>query len=180
MTAAEAMRAAAGSCGRALELGTRRWGLEPTHHRALFPDSCAFTMTDYMDGQDVDVVSDAHDFKEFPDEQFEGVFSASTFEHIQFPWVAAGALFRIIKPGGWLYVATHHTFPVHGYPFDYSRWTDQGLRSLFEWVGFEVVEANMTGKCVIVPPTDIGPWDSNAPAFLGVEVFCRKPSEGVV
>lgn len=175
MTAAEAVVVAAASCEKALELGTRKWGLHSTHHRSMFPASCDFTMTDYLEGDDVDVVSDAHDFKEFKNDSFEGVYSASTFEHIQFPWVAAGALFRIIQSGGWLYVATHQTFPVHGYPFDYTRWTDEGLRSLFEWVGFEVVEANMTDRCVITPPSNITVWDTNAPAYLGVEVFCRKP-----
>jgi hypothetical protein len=175
MTAAEEVVVAAASCNKALELGTRKWGLQSTHHRSMFPAGCDFTMTDYLEGDDVDVVSDAHDFKEFKNNSFDGVYSASTFEHIQFPWVAAGALFRIVKSGGWLYVATHHTFPVHGYPYDYTRWTDEGLRSLFEWVGFEVVKANMTGRCVITPPAGIAVWDTHAPAYLGVEVFCRKP-----
>ncbi len=175
MTAAQAVVVAASFCNKALELGTRKWGIESTHHKSMFPAGCDFTMTDYLEGDDVDVVSDAHDFKEFADGSFEGVYSASTFEHIQFPWVAAQALFRIIQSGGWLYVATHHTFPVHGYPFDYTRWTDEGLRSLFEWAGFEVVEANMTDRCVITPPSNITVWDTNAPAYLGVEVFCRKP-----
>ena len=174
MTANEAVLVAAKNTIKALELGTRRWGAQSTHHRDLFNPDCDFVMTDYLEGADVDVVSDAHDFKEFPDDTFDGVYSASTFEHIQYPWVAAAALLRIIKPGGWLYVATHQTFPVHGYPYDYTRWTDAGLRSLFEWVGFEVVEADMTNKCVIVPPPTITVWDTNAPAFLGVEVFCRK------
>lgn len=173
-TSHELMLAAAANCKKALELGTKKWGLVSTHHKALFPADCDFTMTDYLDGEDVDVVSDAHDFKEFKNNSFEGVFSASTFEHIQFPWIAAQALHRIVAPGGWLYVATHQTFPVHGYPYDYTRWTDEGLRSLFEWAGFTVEAATMDQPCKIVPPSDIGPWDHNAPSFIGVSVFCRK------
>ena len=175
MAANELVIATAKTTTKALELGTRRWGIDSTHHKHLFPANCDFTMTDYLEGDDVDVVSDAHDFKEFPDNTFEGVYSASTFEHIQYPWVAAAALLRIIKPGGWLYVATHQTFPVHGYPYDYTRWTDEGLRSLFEWVGFTVEAAEMTDRCVITPPSNITVWDTNAPAYLGVSVFCRKP-----
>ena len=175
MTTNELVVSAARTTAKALELGTRRWGVDSTHHKHLFPANCDFTMTDYLEGDDVDVVSDAHDFKEFSDNTFEGVYSASTFEHIQYPWVAAAALLRIIKPGGWLYVATHQTFPVHGYPYDYTRWTDAGLRSLFEWVGFTVEAAEMTDKCVITPPSNITVWDTNAPAYLGVSVFCRKP-----
>lgn len=175
MSANELVLFAARNTTKALELGTRKWGAQSTHHRDLFPTDCDFTMTDYLEGDDVDVVSDAHDFKEFPDNTFEGVYSASTFEHIQHPWVAAAALLRIIRPGGWLYVATHQTFPVHGYPYDYTRWTDAGLQSLFEWVGFTVEAAEMTDKCVITPPKNITVWDPNAPAYLGVSVFCRKP-----
>ena len=175
MSANESVLFAARNTTKALELGTRKWGAQSTHHRDLFPDDCDFTMTDYLEGDDVDVVSDAHDFKEFPDNTFEGVYSASTIEHIQHPWVAAAALLRIIRPGGWLYVATHQTFPVHGYPFDYTRWTDAGLQSLFEWVGFTVEAAEMTDRCVITPPKNITVWDTNAPAYLGVSVFCRKP-----
>lgn len=175
MTANESVLFAARHTTKVLELGTKRWGAQSTHHRDLFPTDCDFTMTDYLDGDDVDVVSDAHDFKEFSDNTFEGVYSASTFEHIQYPWVAAAALFRIIRPGGWLYVATHQTFPVHGYPFDYTRWTDAGLSSLFQWVGFDIEGSEMTDQCVITPPENITVWDTNAPAYLGVSVFCRKP-----
>lgn len=157
-------------CPRVLELGTRRWGENPTHHRALFGE-CEYVMTDFLDGDDVDVVSDVHDLKEFGPSEFDVVFSASTFEHVQYPWVAAGALHRVLKRGGLLYVATHQTFPVHGYPSDYTRWTDRGLESLFDWAGFRVMSAGMDTPCVIVQPSEVEVWDETAPAYIGVSVF---------
>ena len=157
-------------CPRVLELGTRRWGADPTHHRGLFGE-CEYVMTDFLDGEDVDVISDVHDLKEFDDSSFDVVYSASTFEHVQYPWVAATSLRRVLKRGGLLYVATHQTFPVHGYPSDYTRWTDKGLASLFEWSGFRVVEAGMDTRCKIVQPPEIAVWDELAPAFIGVSVF---------
>lgn len=161
--------------GRILEVGTRKWGLESTHHRALFPNASGYVMSDFMDGEDVDVVSDLHDLNEFGDDSFDGFYAASVFEHVQFPWVAAAAIYRVLKPGGWCYVATHHTFPVHGYPSDYNRWTDNGLRALFEWNLFEVESAAMNTRCTILKPAEVPVWDDHAPAFIGVSVFARKP-----
>lgn len=158
-----------------LEVGTRRWGTEPTHHKALFPNATRYVMADFMDGEDVDVVSDVHDLDEFADNEFDAFYAASLFEHVQFPWIAAMAIFDVLKPGGWAFIATHHTFPVHGYPYDYTRWTDQGLRSLFEFAGFEVQAAAMDNRCTIQPPPSVGVWDAHAPAYLGVSVFAVKP-----
>ena len=157
-----------------LELGTRKWGTASTHHKHLFPNAEHYIMADFIDGDDVHIVSDAHDLKEFPDRTFDHVFSASTFEHIQYPWVAAKAIWRVLKPSGTVFVQTHQTFPVHGYPNDYTRWSDQGLRSLFEYAGFEVISADMFDKCVIQPRADYAVWDTNAPAYIGVAVLARK------
>lgn len=157
-----------------LELGTRRWNGNPsTHNKEHFPGS-RYTMTDFIDGDDVDVVSDVHDLKEFGPGTFDAVLSYSVFEHIQFPWIAAQAIHRVLKPGGLVYAKTHQTFPVHGYPNDYTRWTDNGLRSLFEWAGFEVLDAEMAEPCVIQRPEGYPVWDYNAPAYIAVAVFCAK------
>lgn len=158
-----------------LEVGTRKWGTESTHHKHLFPNATNYVMSDFMDGDDVDVVSDVHDLKEFDDETFDAFFSSSLFEHVQYPWVAAQAILRVLKPGGWLYTATHQTFPVHGYPHDYTRWTDKGLKSVFEWAGFQVWAADMNTRCVIQKPDEIEVWDPNAPAYIGVAVYAIKP-----
>lgn len=165
---------AASETGSVLEVGTRRWGLDSTHHRAMFPNVSDYVMADFMDGVDVDVVSDLHDLKEFSDESFDAFYAASVFEHVQFPWVAAQSIHRVLKTGGWLYVATHHTFPVHGYPHDYTRWTDEGLRSLFEWAGFTVEAAGMNTRCKIQQPASVPVWDDHAPAYIGVSVVARK------
>jgi SAM-dependent methyltransferase len=157
-----------------LELGTRRWGDNPTHHRDHFPDA-VYTMSDFIDGDDVDVVSDAHFLAEFEDARFDAVLSYSTFEHIQYPWVAARAIHRVTKRGGYTYHSTHQTFPVHGYPSDYTRWTDQGLKAVFEWAGWDVKFARMFEPTTISRPDTYAVWDYTAPAYIGVEVFAVKP-----
>lgn len=160
--------------GRVLELGTRRWGDQPTHHRALFPESTEYVMSDFMDGLDVDVVSDAHNLREFGTQSFDAVFTASTFEHIEYPWVAAKAIARVLKPGGWVFCQTHQTFPVHGYPEDFTRWTDKGLAALFRSAGLVIESATHYEPATIVPRPDYPVWDPHAPAYLGVACLAYK------
>lgn len=160
---------------RVLELGTRKWGENSTHHRALFPDWVDYTMGDFMDGDDVDVITDAHNLREFEDRSFDAVISFSCYEHLTLPWVATRAIWRVLKPGGWTFHQTHQSFPVHGYPNDYTRWTDEGMAAMFEWGGFDVVQASMFEPAKIVPRPDYPVWDPTAPVYLGVCVLAVKP-----
>ena len=158
-----------------LELGTRRWGDSPTHHRHLFPEWVDYTMADFLDGEDVDIVSDAHRLTEFPDDRFDAVISFSTYEHLEWPWVATQAIYRVLKPGGWTFHQTHQSFPVHGYPSDYTRWTDKGMEAMFGWAGYEVIEASMFEPAKIVPRPDYPVLDATAPVYLGVCILAVKP-----
>ena len=175
MTALDMLMQHAPQARSVLEIGTRKWGENSTHHREWFPTADVYVMSDFMDGEDVDVVSDVHDLKEFDDCSFDGVFSSSLFEHVQYPWVAAQAMLRVLKPGGWCFTGTHQTFPIHGYPSDYTRWTDNGLRAVFEWAGFRVDAATMRMPCKILRPAEVEVWSEDAAAFINVATFAVKP-----
>lgn len=159
-----------------VEVGTKRWFDDPTHHAAWCPQGSTITMVDFIDGQDVDVVADAHDLAPFRDECFDVFMSASTWEHLYHPWIACQAALRVLRPGGILWVATHQTFPIHGYPHDYMRWTDEGIRSMFEWGGFDVLCTELQYPCIITPPKEVTRWNKGAEAFLNVAVYARKPA----
>jgi len=117
----------------ALEIGTRRWGSNSTHHKVWFPKAKKIIMTDFIDGEDVDVVADAHQLsKTFGEGAIDVIVAASVFEHLKKPWIVAEEILKTLKPGGLFFVQTHHTFPVHGYPNDYFRYTTAGLETLFE------------------------------------------------
>ncbi len=50
---------------------------------------------------------------------------------------------KALKVGGLLYIQTHQSFPLHGYPNDYFRFSQDALASLFgTTMGFEVVATN--------------------------------------
>jgi SAM-dependent methyltransferase len=162
---------------RTLEMGTLRWvDTEPTHHQVWVPHATRYTMTDVSPGLDVDVVADAHDFEPFEDEAFDLVISCSVWEHLRLPWVCAQAMARIMAPGAVAIVATHQTFPIHGYPSDYTRWTDKGLAAMFEWAGLETVHVQHVFPARIIPPREVTRWSRDAPAFLNVVGVFRKPS----
>lgn len=160
---------------RVLELGTRRWNdAVATHHAAWLPRGAEHVMSDVADGLDVDVVADAHDLAPFKTRSFDAFIAVSVWEHLRHPWVAAEAAARVLRPGGLLYVATHHAFPVHGYPSDYTRWTDEGLKALFDEPLWGGQEASFAFPCVITPPREVRAWNKAAPAYLNVDVFAVR------
>ncbi len=120
-----------------VELGTRRWTPnQPTHHKNDFHvngiDVSNYIMTDYLDGEDVDQKVDVHEFtKTFPVESIDIIFSASTFEHFKYPQLASHQLMTSLKIGGYIFIQTHQSFPLHGYPFDFYRFSRSAMESLF-------------------------------------------------
>ncbi|HYP49253.1 MAG TPA: methyltransferase domain-containing protein, partial [Thermoleophilaceae bacterium] len=76
-------------------------------------------------------------------ESFDVILTCSTFEHVKYPWIAAHELMKTLRVGGQLYLQTVHSFPLHGYPSDYYRFSREALASLFPaGMGFKVVATN--------------------------------------
>lgn len=73
------------------------------------------------------------------------VLSTQVLEHVESPTTVVDEIERILKIGGVAIVSTHGVFPVHPCPNDYWRWTDSGLRRLFErFDKVQVIAANST------------------------------------
>ena len=159
-----------------LELGTKRSDPNfPTHHREWHPEA-GWTMADAEDGTDVDIVTNAHDMREqFADESFDAVIAVSVWEHLERPWVAAKEVERVLAKGGIVYIATHQTFPIHGYPSDFFRFSDKALTLIFEDAGLEVISADYSYPAKIQPPPEVTRWNHAAPAYLNVDLYARKP-----
>jgi len=85
----------------------------------------------------VDVVADLTALP-FDDDSFDAATSEQVFEHLENPTKAAAELMRVVRPGGLIHIATPFLYPWHPSPSDYSRWTCEGLASLFP--GCAVVE----------------------------------------
>ena len=85
----------------------------------------------------VDVVADAHDLP-FLDNSVDGVITTWTLEHLKYPEKVIREIYRVLTPGGYLYLSTNFVMPYHSSPADYYRWSSQGLEVLLE--DFETLE----------------------------------------
>lgn len=114
------------------------YGAGGSPYRSLFPNS-TYHRADflYSNGLDFRVAADST-IVDIADETYDLVLSTQVLEHVQNPEVYLREAFRVLKPGGTLLITTHGTFPDHGCPYDYWRWTNDGLRRAMESAGFRV------------------------------------------
>ena len=74
----------------------------------------------FLYSNEMDCIADAHALP-FADEMFSYVYSLAVFEHLHSPWIAADEIFRVLKPGGEVYVLTAFMQHLHGYPNHYFK-----------------------------------------------------------
>ena len=84
----------------------------------------------YLYSTDLHSLVDAHQMP-FPDNSFDYVYSLAVFEHLHSPWIAAEEIFRVLKPGGKVFVLTAFMQHMHGYPNHYFNMTTSGLQRIF-------------------------------------------------
>ncbi|MBV9065401.1 MAG: class I SAM-dependent methyltransferase [Methylobacteriaceae bacterium] len=170
---------------RVLEVGTKQ-SIEGrvTHvhgHFELVPRA-NYTMADVEAGNDVDVIADLHSLPVEWTNRFAAVVAISVFEHLERPWIAAREIARVLKPGGFCFIATHQTFPLHGYPSDFFRFSKEALTLIFEDAGLNVAEAGYQFRTKISVPDEIVPssyheaWNGAFPSYMAVNLFAEKRS----
>lgn len=104
---------------------------------------------DMQKGHGVDVVADIHNPPAEWHGRFTGILCSEVLEHVARPWVALPKIRSLLQPGGWIVVTTLTTFPVHGFPDDYYRYTTSGLKLLLEDAGFRNVKTENAGEIVL-------------------------------
>jgi ubiquinone/menaquinone biosynthesis C-methylase UbiE len=85
----------------------------------------------------LNVAADAESLP-FKSGSFDIVYSIAVLEHVRKPWLAAEEITRILKPGGHVVLEVPFLNVIHDRN-DYFRFTDKGLRSLFDEAHYEVV-----------------------------------------
>ncbi len=122
----------------------------------------------YLYSSGLDYVADAHRLP-FEAEVFDYVFSLAVFEHLHSPWLAADEIFRVLKPGGQVYVLAAFHQHVHGYPNHFFNATDMGLKRLFH--RFDIVH---------LAPSRYAPLEQIAVSLLDVmemvEALSKRPT----
>lgn len=87
----------------------------------------------------VDLVGTAYEIP-VPDASFDCALSTAALEHLAEPEQALAECKRVLKAGGTAIYSVPFIWHVHMPPWDYYRFTEFGLRHVFEKSGFEVVE----------------------------------------
>jgi SAM-dependent methyltransferase len=72
--------------------------------------------------------------------RFDVTFSHNALEHMPEPFAVAQNMFDLLRPGGLTMAKTVFACHHHASPSDYWRFTDEGLRYIFEKAGFETIE----------------------------------------
>lgn len=100
-------------------------------YEPLFQD-CEYKTLDVSADYTPDIVGDIHAMP-IADASIDGIVCRSVLEHVERPHVAVKEMYRILKPGGLLFIQVPSTYPYHArhgfgaYP-DYWRYFEDSLR----------------------------------------------------
>ncbi|MBU2473098.1 class I SAM-dependent methyltransferase [Patescibacteria group bacterium] len=79
----------------------------------------------------------------FKDNSVDVIINESVLEHIKNPQTIVKEMYRILKPGGLIYVTVPFVVSFHSSPNDYYRWSMEGLRQLFK--DYKEIEIDVRG-----------------------------------
>jgi SAM-dependent methyltransferase len=71
--------------------------------------------------------------------RYDLVLSTQTLEHVPEPWRVLDEYYRVLKPGGSIWLSAPFYFEEHELPYDFYRYTRYGMQHLVELAGFKVV-----------------------------------------
>jgi hypothetical protein len=134
---------------------------------------------DFYEGENVDVVGDAHKLSSyFGDQKFDLVLSAAVFEHLHMPWIVAHEIQKLLKIGGYVFVETHFSFSAHERPWNFFQFSDMGLRALFNsGLGFDLIDSGMSNPLNGVFSQDSAGYlkgKTLPELYCHSEILCRK------
>lgn len=132
------LRLALEAHGSDLPLKILDYGCGGSPYRPLFPkadyrraDHDANSHLDYQICLDAPLAAD--------ESSFDLILSTQVLEHTQDSQFYLHDCHRLLKRSATLILSTHGSFPDHGCPYDYQRWTPEGLTRDLSMAGFQVL-----------------------------------------
>jgi SAM-dependent methyltransferase len=95
-----------------------------------------------------------------PDNTYDVIVNTQVLEHVEYPQKVINELYRVLKPGGTLYLTTCQTYYMHAAPYCFFFFTKYGLESLFKHAGFVDVSVRPRGGLFWVLAKFIGAFPS--------------------
>jgi hypothetical protein len=74
----------------------------------------------------------------------------------------------------------HQTFPLHGYPSDFFRFSKEALALIFKDAGLHVAEVGYEHRAKITAPNEFIPlsyqdeWNASFPSYMVVNLLAAK------
>lgn len=126
-----------------LDFGSQTVDAQGSSYRSLFWSSrWNYRGLDITDGENVDiVVADPFDWRSIASDSADVVVSGQAFEHVDYFWVSAFEIARVLKPGGVAAIVAPSSGPEHRYPLDCWRYYRDGLVALCAYIDFELLDA---------------------------------------
>ena len=112
-----------------LEIGSRRVNQNDRWNEYF--ERANYTGFDYYQGENVDIVGDAHELGRYFDKKFDLIFSSAVFEHLAMPWQVALEIIKLLKPGGYVFIETHYCYGSHARPWHFFQFSEEALNVLF-------------------------------------------------
>lgn len=95
-------------------------------------------------------------------------------EHVPAPQLMVNEMFRILKPGGKIFLIVPFTMHEHQQPYDFYRYTRFGVKHLFETAGFANVEVYSDSSTEFAAAHEAHKWLSALSRMLTMQDEQRK------
>jgi SAM-dependent methyltransferase len=153
--------------------------------RPLF-DGVDYIGCDLRSGPGVDRIEDVHALT-FADASVGTVLALDTLEHVADPLRAVAEIARILRPGGVVLMSSVMFFPIHEHPWDYWRFTPEGLdlvlgpfeQRLVMALGWNLMPETVFGVGVKGPITDPGKRGLSVGDFPATARMCSEWGVGI-
>lgn len=128
------------------DLGSKAVSFQPGYtYRDLMRPSWRYTGIDLEPGDNVDVVMTGEYSIPIPDGAMDVLISGQCLEHCRNPFRLMSEVARIVKLGGLVFATAPACWPEHRFPLDCFRFYPDGMRSVMEEAGLDVLEAFLGG-----------------------------------
>lgn len=156
--------------GPILEIGSKDYGNTPNFRR-LFPNY-EYVGVDMQEGKGVDIVLDlTSDFDtiitQLGKKNFNTVICFSVLEHCSNPFKMCTTISKLVNKNGLLFISVPFSWRIHGYPFDYWRFTPDGVKILFPEFDFDTYASHLSTNII----RETKPIDNH---MMRVELNIRK------
>jgi hypothetical protein len=85
---------------------------------------------------------------------------------------------KMLKIGGRILIETHQTFPLHGYKYDYYRFSREAIKSIFsKKMNFITITSYFTDHCAIIPHKEVSVWNEVAESYMYVFYIGEKQNK---